>query len=193
VTCSAPLAPEALLDYWTGDLPEPRAEELEEHVFACEGCARRLGEIERLASSVRRLSAAGRLRGAVAPALVDVLAERGLRIRTYRARAGETIPCGAAPDDELLVGRLPVDLGGVARVDLAVCDERWAERERRVDVPFDRRRNEVVIAERVDHPEVRTANVLRLRLLAVDPGGERELATFALAHDPRGPPPGAGR
>jgi hypothetical protein len=118
----------------------------------------------------------------------DALAERGLRIRSFRARAGGTIPCGAAPEDDLLVARLPVDLSGVPRLDVALCDERWAERDRLADVPFDRRRSEVVFAERVDRPELRTANVLRFRLLAVDAAGERELATFALAHDPRGPP-----
>jgi hypothetical protein len=192
MTCAAPITFEALLDYWTGDLPEGRGEEIEEHVFACEGCAGRLRELEQVATSIRRLAATGKLRAAVAPSLVDVLARRGLRIRTYRGRAGETIPCGAAPEDELLVARLPVDLAGVARVDLVVCDERWAERERLADVPVDRRRSEVLIAERVDQPELRTPTVLRFRLLSVDPMGERELASFALAHDPRGPPPDAG-
>jgi anti-sigma factor RsiW len=191
VTCTAPLAIEALLDYWTGELPAARADEIEEHVFACEACAGRLAELEALAASVRRLTEAGRFRAAVAPSLVELLAARGLRIRTFRPRAGETIPCAVAPGDELLVGRLPVDLRGVARVDLAVCDERWAERERLAEVPFDRRRSEVVIAERVDQPELRTAHVLRLRLLAVDPAGDRELGIYALAHDPRGPPGGA--
>jgi anti-sigma factor RsiW len=191
VTCPTPLAVEELLDYWTGELPAPRAEAVEEHVFACEPCASRLAELEALAASVRRLTETGRFRAAVAPSLVEVLAARGLRIRTFRPRAGESTPCGMAPDDELLVGRIAVDLRGVARIDLAVCDERWAERERLADVPFDRRRSEVVVAERVDQPELQTAHVLRLRLLAVDPTGERELGTYALAHDPRGPPGGS--
>jgi hypothetical protein len=73
-------------------------------------------------------------------------------------------------------------------VDIAFCDERWSERERLVDVLFDRARSEVVMAERVDNPLVRTSNVVRLRLLSVDSAGERELGTYALAHDPRGPP-----
>jgi hypothetical protein len=188
VTCAAPLAMVELLDYWIGEVPSARADAIEEHVFACDACAGRLAELEALAASVRRLTEIGRFRTAVAPSLVEILAARGLRIRTYRPRAGEITPCGAAADDELLVARLPVDVRGVARVDLAVCDERWAERERLADVPFDRRRSEVVIAERVDQPELRTAHVLRLRLLAIDPAGERELGTYALAHDPRGPP-----
>ena len=191
MTCAAPLAMEALLDYWTGEIPAAHADAIEEHVFGCKTCAGRLSELEALVASVRRLTEAGRFRAAVAPSVVHLLAARGLRIRTFRPRPGETIPCGLAPDDELLVGRLPVDLRGVARVDLAVCDERWAERERLADVPFDRGRSEVVIAERVDRPELRTVNVLRLRLLAIEPAGERELGTYALAHDPRGPPGGA--
>lgn len=188
MTCAAPLAMDALLDYWTGEIPAARSDAIEEHVFACETCAGRLAELEALVASVRRLTEAGRFRSSVAPSLIDVLEARGLRTRTFRPRAGETTPCGTVPDDELLVGRLPVDLRGVARVDLAICDERWAERERLTDVPFDRRRSEVVIVERMDQPELRSAHVLRLRLLAVDPASEHELGTYALAHDPRGPP-----
>jgi anti-sigma factor RsiW len=188
VTCATPLGPDTLLDYWTEDLPAARAGEVEEHLFSCEGCATRLAELESIASAVRRLTAAGRFRAAVTPSLVDLLAAGGLRIRTYRPRHGETIPCGAAPEDQLLVARFPAALAGVSRLDLALCDERWAERQRLEDVPVDRRRDEVVFAQRVDAPELRVANVLRVRLLAVEGGVERELGRFALAHDPRGPP-----
>lgn len=175
---------EALLDYWSGDLPAGDAGELEEHLFACEACAGRLAGIEELAASIRRLTETGRFRAAVAPSLVDLLDARGLRIRTYRPPAGGSIPCTSAAKDQLLVARLAADLGGATRVDVAVCDERWAERERQADVPFDRRRGEVVFAERTDRPELRTAHVVRLRLLAVGLAGEREIGTFALEHDP---------
>ena len=188
MSCATSIGLDSLLDYWTGDLTGALADAVEEHVFGCEACAERLGEVAALAASVRRLTAAGRFRAVVAPSVVDLLEARGLRIRTYRPRRGETIPCGAAPEDDLLVGRIPVDLRGVARVDVALCDERWSERERLLDVPFDRARSEVVMAERVDDRRVRTAHVLRLRLLSVEAVGERELGTYALAHDPRGPP-----
>jgi hypothetical protein len=188
VTCAAPIGWDDLLDYWSGDLDAAASADVEEHVFACERCAARLAEVESIAESVRRVTAAGRFRAAVAPSLVDLLAARGLRIRTYRPRLGETIPCGAARDDELLVVRAAVDLRGVTRLDLVACDEAWQPRERQVDVPFDRARGEVVLAERVDLPELASPQVFRIRLLAVDAGGERELGTFAMAHDPRGPP-----
>ncbi len=188
MSCPVPIGWDVLLDYWTGDLAPARREEVEEHVFACETCAARLGEIEALAASVRRLTATGRFRASVAPSVVDLLAARGVRIRSYQLRAGETIPCGAAPGDELLVGRIPVDLRGVARLDVVLFDEGWAERQRLVDVPVDRRRSEVVMVQRVDDPVVRTSYVRRFRLLAVDAAGEREIGTYALAHDARGPP-----
>lgn len=188
MTCGAPPGLDVLLDLWAGDLPPARSEEAWEHVFGCAPCTARLAELAALAASVRRLTETGRFRAAVAPSVVDLLAARGLRIRTYRPRLGETIPCGAAPDDELLVGRIAVELGGVARLDLAVCDERWVERARLPDVPVDRRRGEVVIAERVDVARAGEPQVLRFRLIAVDAAGERELGTCGLAHDPRGPP-----
>jgi hypothetical protein len=186
--CVTPLGIETLLDYWTGDLPVAGVESVEEHLFACEPCATRLSDVEAIAAAVRRVTALGRFRAAVAPSVIEALAARGLRIRTYRGRAGETIPCGAAGDDELLVVRFPVASGGVPRIDVAVCDERWGELQRVVDVPVDRTRDEVVFAERVDEPRLRVAHVFRLRLLAIGAGEERELGRFALAHDPRGPP-----
>lgn len=188
MTCAASPGLDVLLDLWAGDLPQARAEEAWEHVFACAQCTARLAELAALVASVRRLTETGRFRAAVAPSVVDLLAARGLRIRTYRPRLGETIPCGAAPDDELLVGRIAVELRDVARLDLAVCDERWVERARMVDVPVDRRRGEVVIAQRVEEARTGDPYVVRFRLIAVDPSGERELGTCALAHDPRGPP-----
>jgi hypothetical protein len=189
VTCAAPLGLDLLLDLWIGDSSATRAEEAWEHVFGCAPCTARLAEVAELAAAVRRLTETGRFRAAVAPSLVDLLAARGLRIRTYHPRLGETIPCGAAPEDELLVGRLAVELRGVTRLDLAVCDDGWVERARMVDVPVDRRRGEVVIAERVDRARTGGSEVLRFRLLAVDDAaGERELGSFALAHDSRGPP-----
>ncbi len=188
MTCAAPMGWDVLLDYWAGDLDDAASADVEEHVFACEGCAARLAEVEAIAAAIRRATSAGHFRAAVPPSLVDLLAARGLRIRTYRPRLGETTPCGAAPDDELLVGRVSLDLRGVARLDLVACDEAGQPRERQVDVPFDRARGEVVFAERVDLPALASAHVLRLRLLAVDAGVERELGTVAMAHDPRGPP-----
>lgn len=188
MSCAAPLPLEALLEYWSGDLSPTGADEVEEHLFACASCPGRLEELVALAGSIRRLTAAGRFRAAVAPSVVDALVARGVRIRTFRPRLGETIPCGAAPEDELLVARIPVDLRGVTRLDVATCDERWVERERLVDVPLDRRRQEVVMAERVDRARTLGAALYRLRLLAVDAAGERELGTCTLAHDPRGPP-----
>ncbi len=188
MTCGTPLAPEALLDYWTGDLIGASARVVEEHVFACPSCAERLSALEALADGVRKLAAAGTLRGVVPPALVERLVAAGLRVRTYVLRAGATVPCGAAADDDLLVARIPVDLGGVERVDLLLCDEAWNERERHADVPVDRRAGEVVMAERVDVARSGAPYVLRLRLVAVAEGAERALGAYALDHDPRGPP-----
>ncbi len=188
MTCAAPLSYELLLDYWARDLPAAEADRVEEHVFGCEPCTARLAGIDAVATGIRRLTAEGRFRAAVPPSLADGLAASGLRIRTFRPRLGATIPCGAAPDDELLLSRIDVDLRGVARVDVSLCDERWAEQQRQVDVPFEPGRDEIVIAERVDAPHLRAPAVVRIRLLAVDAAGERELGTYALAHDPRGPP-----
>jgi hypothetical protein len=191
MSCAARLPFELLVDYWSRELAPAAMNEVEEHVFDCEACGRRLAEVEAMGESVRDLTARGRFTAAVPPSLVDLLAGRGLRIRTFRPRQGETIPCGAGPEDELLVARFPVDLRDVTRVDMAFCDERWEERERLVDIPFDREGGEIVTAQRVDAPVVKVAHALRFRMIAVDAAGERELGAYALQHDPRGPPPGS--
>ncbi|MDZ5461717.1 RNA polymerase sigma factor, partial [Azohydromonas lata] len=61
-----------------------------------------------------------RLRECVAgPRFVERLAAQGLRLREYRVPCNGSVNCSAAPQDEVLVGRLQVALQGVRRLDVA--------------------------------------------------------------------------
>ncbi len=188
MTCATPRSFPELLDYWTGELPPADAAALEEHLFACDACSGRLSSVQQLASGVDRLARAGRFRSVVPPTLVDRLVAAGVRVRTFRISPGGLTPCGVGTDDELLVARLAADLRGVERVDLVTCDDGGRERERARDVPFDASGGEVVLAERVDRARGYPTHVLRMRLLALGPGGERVIGEYALAHDAAAPP-----
>jgi hypothetical protein len=106
VSCATPIGLDTLHDYWTADLIGAPADAVEEHVLGCEACAGRLGEIEALAASVRRLTEAGRFRAVVAPSVVDPRRARPAD-PDIPAPARRDHPRGAAPEDELLVGRIP--------------------------------------------------------------------------------------
>lgn len=45
--CANPVDLETLVAYWLGEVPEPRAALLEEHLFGCASCTRRLEDSPR--------------------------------------------------------------------------------------------------------------------------------------------------
>jgi anti-sigma factor RsiW len=170
-----------LLEYWLGELDEARAEALERHYLGCEACSARLGEVEALASGVRRAFAAGRVGAFLTPAFVQRLRSSGLAVREYRVPRNGSVNCTIAPGDQILLGRLEAPLEGVARVDAIVQHEG----ERRIeDVAFDAAAGEVILAPSVAFMRTLPAHREVVRLVAVEPGGERLLGEYTFNHSP---------
>ena len=167
-----------LLAYWAGELGESREGELEQHYLGCEQCAARLAEIDAIASGVRRVFSAGTIGAVLASAFTERLRATGTRIPEYRVEANGSVNCSVAPEDDLLVSRLQAPLQGVNRVDLVVGDLRFE------DVPFDAASGEVVLTPGTEHIRGMPAHHLVMRLLAVDPGGERVLGDYTFNHTP---------
>lgn len=191
------LDPARLVDYWIGELPAREELSVEAHVFCCATCSARLERLAELASGIRRLAGAGRLRAVVPWSLVKRLGDDGVAVKVFEVRPGERVPCSAAPEDELLVARLAADLGDEERVDLALEFELDAgaargfpDQQRLADVPVDRSRREVVLAFRADLVHPLPHHLVHMKLLAPGAGGERVLGEYTLEHSPwRAPPP----
>jgi hypothetical protein len=187
--CEAPLSEDDLLDWWSGGLPGERRRSVEEHLLSCDACATRGHALAALAQGVRGLVREGRLPAVVLPAVVDRLAREGRRIRTYRVPAGSGVHCTVGPEDDVVLARLEVDLRGVSRLDLVSRIDDGPE-QRLSDLPFDEAAGELILAAPTPILRERPRHVERLRLLALDPGGERLLGEYTFDHTPW---PGSGR
>jgi hypothetical protein len=181
--CAAPLADEALLAWWAGELEGHDQEQLEQHLLSCDECSRRGHTLAGVAEGVRGLVRKGALWAALLPAVVERLRREGRRVREYRVRPGGGVQCTVSPEDDVVLARLTADLGGVSRLDLVIrVDD--GPGLRISDLPFDPDAEELVLAPAVDTLRKMPAHVQRMRLLAVDPQGERPLGEYTFHHTP---------
>jgi hypothetical protein len=134
--------PERFADYLAGLLGDPEAEELEEHLFACDSCAIESGKLAGLAAAIRN---------AVPPVLSSARfaeLEREGRIEAVNPMSpGEVVEVRYPSGDKLLVHRLGgSDLRQARRVDVTLLDRTGRAVSRFDDVPFDPARGEVLVA-----------------------------------------------
>jgi hypothetical protein len=181
--CARPIADEALLDSWAGELRSAEGRRVEKHLFSCGECSARAGAVHELAEGVRQLVREGGLSIAVLPAVVERLHREGRRIREYRVAPGGGVQCTVGPEDDVVLARLVADLRDVSRLDLVFRVDDGPE-ERLADLPFDPAAGEVMFAPPADVLRAQPAHVERFRLLAVGPQGERLLGEYTFDHRP---------
>lgn len=185
------LSPELLLDYWLRETSPAATDAVEEHLMACDTCGETLDELLALAEGVRAATRAGDVWTVASGALADRFVQEGLRVREYRLPHNGSVHCTVAPEDEMLVTRLAAPLQGVRRLDIAtetsLAPGEWQHAQ---DVPFDAASGEVVWLARIAQVRALPEHTVRVRLLAVEDGGTRELGTYVFRHRPW---PGWGR
>lgn len=180
--------PDELLHYWFGDTDAAATEAIDAHLFACEACGAELDRILDLGRGVRGAFGAGRLSMVVTPRFVARLAEQGLRVREHRVPLNGSINCSVAAEDEVVVGRLQAPLQGVRRLDLAADFTPGGDTEWLHDIPFDAASGEVVFLPALAELRGMPAHERRVRLLAVDDQGTREIGRFTFRHTPSAAP-----
>ena len=182
-SCASPLAEGLVLEWWAGELEASDARRVERHLLSCGSCSARAELLPAVAEGLRSLVRKGRVPAVLSPIVVERLQRDGRRIREYRVAPGGSVQCTVAPDDDVVLARLAVDLAGVARVDLVrrVNDE---PEVRLVDLPFDPAAVELIFAPPTDVLVASPAGVERMRLLAVGPQGDRLLGEYTFNHTP---------
>jgi hypothetical protein len=180
--CADPIADAALLDWWCG---EPLADRgrLEEHLLGCDACSARLDLLQQMAEGVAAMLREGGLPAVVAPVVLDRLRREGRRIREYAVPAGGGVQCTVAPDDDVLLARLGVELQGVSRLDLVSRLDDGPE-HRLADLPFDSRARELLVLPPVALIRQRPSHVQTFELRAVAAEGERIVGRYAFHHTP---------
>ena len=183
VRCLEPIADDAFLEWWAGELAPRERRRLEAHLLACDECAARLQFAGALADGVRTLVAHGRVPTVLTPGVLERLRREGRKVREYRVARGGAVHCTVAPGDDVLVARLELGPGGAPRLDLV-----WrmgdGEEKRLSDLPLDPGASELILAVPIDVIRSLPAHVLVLRLVAIRPEGERPLGDYTFRHTP---------
>jgi hypothetical protein len=181
--CDTPVTDAALLAWWAGELAAPEQDRVEDHLLSCDECSGRGRALAAVAEGVRGLVRQGEMPTVLLPAVVERLRSEGRRVREYRVPAGGGVQCTVSPDDDVVLARLAADLGAVSRLDLAIRVDDGPEM-RLPDLPFVPDSDELVFAPSADTLRTMPVHVQRMRLLAVDPDGERVLGEYTFHHTP---------
>lgn len=185
--CAKPIEIEPLVAYWLRELPAASDAAIEEHLFGCAHCTRRLEEIAALAFGIRAVVRGGAMQAVITQPFLEQMKRQGMRIREYRLAPGERVACTICADDDAVVGRMRAPLVGVKRVDalqsLDMGDGR-VQQWRVEDVPFDPDAGEALYLPSAAELKKLPAHILRVQLVAVDESGERSLGEYTFAHTP---------
>jgi hypothetical protein len=173
---------DTLLAWWLDELDDTAAAEVEEHLFECDECAARLREFVRLGGAIRQTLLDGSLSTVVTPAFVERLRSDGLRLREYSPEPGGHVYCTIAPDDDFVISRLRASLERVRQLDVEIDTE--GQTHRLSHVPFDSASGEVTLIPAPAMLRPLGVTTHRMRLYAVTPGGQRQLAEFTFKHEP---------
>ena len=182
-----PIEFERLAAYWLGEAAGAEEEKLEEHLFACAHCARRLEWLAALSAGVRASVRAGTVGMVVSAPFVEAMKQAGVRLREYRLDPGGRVDCTIRADEDAVVSRIRAPLSGVKRVDalhrleVGGVDEPDVRLE---DVPFDPASGEVLFIPPPAALKKMPAHRLRVRLVSVGEAGETPLGEYTFAHSP---------
>ncbi len=172
---------ERLVRLALGELDADEGAAAEDHVLGCASCAADLERLLALRTAVPELVRAGKVRTVLTEELLERLEREGLVSRTYRLSPGEVVACSVEASDIYAAVHLHgVDLSKVSRLDAVF--EIPGHEHRLYDIPFDAARGRVLVAQRSDYIRTLPGGMRTIRLLAVEPGGEREVARYMLDH-----------
>jgi len=180
--CAHPVPLEQLAAYERGELTLSESEAIEDHVFGCDACAARLEALARLVAGVRDVVERGQVPLVLTRALEDHLVARGVRTRVFRLARSATVPCAAAPDDDLLILHLEADLAEATHLSLAVDDEAGALSWRHDDLPVEADDDTVRVAFPGDVVRGLPDAVVHLRLSIERDGAPPAAEEYTLVH-----------
>jgi hypothetical protein len=192
MSCTERLDAATLADYWLELLGQDEEERVEEHIFDCEECSRRLAEVQAMAEGVRALARAGSLMMVVSERFLNHAGAHGLHIRRYDPPEGGSVQCTVTVEDDLLVGSLAANLSAAKRLDLSLCDPTGNEQFRLVDIPFDTGSGNVLWQQSITFAKAAPTSTVVARLIDVrESGDETLLGEYTFNHTRTLPGPGA--
>ena len=168
---------ESLVAWSLRESPPEGGDALEDHLFTCDRCAERAATLETLTRGL----------ASTPPALLTPERRRRLEASVHplpvvSVSPGEraTIQLGGAAQLGLWVMRAA--LAGVERLDCELRATDGSPLTTHTDVPFDAERGEVVLACQTHYRDLGYPADIRVRVVAVEPSGRRELGEYHLHH-----------
>ncbi len=172
---------ETLVALWAGELEEPQAATIDEHVFACDMCAAVTEGLARIVGMLRE-----KLPFAISHAHRDRLVAAGARIRVTLLEATRdrkaTQSARFTPDVDLLLFALRGDVSAADRVDVEITSPTGGSRHVLEDVPFDRSSGEVLIACRRHFEGMFPAGDPIFSVYALRAGSCRVVGEYVVTH-----------
>lgn len=170
-----------LTDYVAGELPDPEAAAIEEHLFSCAACGARAAQLDLLVRAIPPGIRSAEVGGFVTDAVLNQLARDGVRVRMFTLTPGAVVPCAVWDEDELMVLRLRGEFGSAEELTLS---QRVAGSEvvRATGHVHASSQGEVLYA--TPAAWVRQLPVIDVEVLlsAHEGGGERRIGSYTLVH-----------
>jgi len=183
-SCPSPLRWSRLLAYWFGELKPDDEARIEGHYLGCTDCSRRLEWLVALTRASRVLTRSSAVSLVIDPAFVTRLQAEGMQVTEYRVPRNGSVDCTVAPDDDFVVARLEAPLAEAEHLDLVQVDEEGHYLSRQADIPFVAETGAVLFSAAIDQLRALPSTRLRLRLVAVNEGGESILGDYVFNHSP---------
>ena len=175
--------PHDLLAYWLGELDEPREHALEEHLFACAACSKKLEGVAALGAAIRGELLSGAFSFVTSAPFIRRIKEAGWQVREYDLPAGGSVACTVTPDDDFVVSYLRAPLSDVRRLDVLI-DDTTSGKHRVNDVAFDSEAGTLAAVTSTAYLKTLGHSQQRVRLVAVDGVEERVIADYTFNHSP---------
>jgi len=170
------------LEYYLGEAPAGAASALDEHLFECAACEAQLDALRRTASAMVALVRRGAVASFATTALANRMSRDRLNVRTYVMEPGDTVACTVGHDDDFLLGRFVLPQGSYARVDVRVLDDAGQELMRMPDIAIDARSRHALMLIPARPTKGEGSAIWRYVFSTPEPGGDRELARYAMDH-----------
>ena len=175
------IALDDLTDYAAGELPDPEAAAIEEHLFTCADCGARAAEFDALVRALGAAVRSAQVGGFVTDAVLNRLSREGVRVRSFALSPGASIACAVWDEDELMALRLRGDFSGAGEITLS---QRIAGSEvSRASGEIAGAHGEVIFA--IPAAWVRELPVTEIDVLltAKHAGEERTIGSYTLIHE----------
>lgn len=172
-----------LLTWWLDELDADAEARIDEHLFTCPTCARRLNALVELGDAIRRETLRGDFGFVVPAAFVARMKQSGLTLREYTPAPGGSVNCTIAPTDDFVVAHLQAPLAGVQRLDVLI-DDSTVGQLRLDDVPFNPGAQGLAVIPSATFLRSLGVAQQRIRLLALEGSSERLLGEYTFNHSP---------